>query len=84
MRKEHLHFLSIFARLLVKTDFRDGTSNIAGWLMNAATDLANRCVRAAAGFHRATRAIGLPGRINNRIGFGNVGARVFEWAPFTA
>ena len=41
VRKEHLHFLSIFARLLVKTGFCDGTSHIARRLMNAATDFAN-------------------------------------------
>ena len=41
MSKEHLHFLSIFARLFVKTGFRDGTSYIARRLMNAATDFTN-------------------------------------------
>jgi hypothetical protein len=48
VRKQHLHFLSIFARLFVETGFRDGTSNIACRLMNAAMDFANRCARATA------------------------------------
>ena len=84
VRKEHLDFLSIFARLLVKAGLGDSTSDIACGLINAALDSSYRRVGAAAGLHRTTRAIGVPGLVEKRIGFGNAGARVLECAPVSA
>ena len=84
VRKQHLDFLSIFARLLVKTGFRDGASHIACGLIDAALDPSYRRVGTAASLYRAGRTIGLAGRIVNRVVFGDVGTWILEWAPVTA
>jgi hypothetical protein len=44
VRKQHLYFLSIFARLPIKAGLGDGSGNIARRLVNAASDPANGCV----------------------------------------
>jgi len=41
-------------------------------LMDAASDLAKRNVRAALGFHRTDYAVGLPGSEDDGVGFGDV------------
>ena len=81
VRKEHLDFLSIFARLLVKAGLGDSTSDIACGLINAALDSSYRRVGAAASLYRARRTIGLAGRIVDRVGFGNVCTRSLEGSP---
>ena len=40
--------------------------------MDAASDLAERSVRAALGFHRTGYAVALPGSEDDRVGFGDV------------
>jgi hypothetical protein len=40
--------------------------------MDAASDLAERSVRAALGFHQTRSAVGLPGSEDNGVGFGDV------------
>src|ERR1700694_1742227 len=65
VREQHLHLLSILARLLVKAGLGDGTSSISCRFVDAAMNLSNRRLGTAAGLHRATRAIGLPGLIND-------------------
>ena len=52
--------------------------------MDAASDLAKRSVRAALGFHRAVRAVGLPGAEDDGVGFGDVRTLVLEGSPFAA
>ena len=81
VREQHLHLLSIFARLLVKAGPGDGTSNVARRLMNAALDPSHRRIGTAAGFYRARSAIGLAGCVVDRVGFGNVCARPLEGSP---
>jgi hypothetical protein len=84
VRKQHLHCLSIFARLLVKASLGDGTSHIACGFMDAASGFANRRVWAAANLHRAIGAIELAGSVNDAVGFSDVRTRVFERAPVAA
>ncbi len=50
--------------------------------MDAASDLAERRVRAALGFHRTENTIGLPGPEDDGVGFGDVRTFVFEGSPF--
>src|ERR1700693_990639 len=52
--------------------------------MDAASDLARRGVRTAVSLHRASRAIGLAGSIDDGVGLGDVGTQVLEWAPLAA
>ena len=52
--------------------------------MDTTRDFANRRVRAAALFHRAGYAVRLTGSIDNRIGFGDVSARVLERTSLAA
>ena len=52
--------------------------------MDAASDLANRSVRAAPGFHRTCRAVGLSGSEDDGVGFGDVRTLVLEGSPFAA
>lgn len=82
--EQHLHFLPIFTRLLVKTGPGHGTSDVACWLMNAALDPSHRRVRTAASLYRTLRTIGLAGCVVDRVGFGNVCARTLEGSPLTA
>ncbi len=82
--EQHLNFLSIFARLPVKTGSGDTARHIARRFIDAAGDLAVRRVRTAARLHRAHRAIGSARCVNDRIGFGNVCTRVLEGSPFAA
>ena len=63
--KQHLNFLSIFARLLVKTGFGDVSSHIARRFIDAACDPANRCARTAARLQQTCRAIGLARTVDN-------------------
>lgn len=78
VRKQHLHLLSIFTRLPIKAGLGEGTGNIACRLVNAASYLANRCVRTTTGLYRAARAISFPGRIVNPVVFGDVGTRLLK------
>ena len=66
--EQHLDFLSIFARLPVKTGLGDVASHIARSFMDAARDLADRCTRAAARLQRTCRAIGLARTIDDGVG----------------
>src|SRR5664279_1088144 len=52
--------------------------------MDAASNLANRCVRTAAGLYRASRAVRLTGPIDDGVGLGDVCPRILEWAPLFA
>ncbi|MNX53026.1 hypothetical protein D3C86_837170 [compost metagenome] len=52
--------------------------------MDAASDLAERSVRAALGFHRTGNAVGLPGSEDDGVGFGDVRTLVLEGSPFAA
>jgi hypothetical protein len=40
--------------------------------MNVASNLAERSIRAALGFHRTDNAVGLPGSEDDGVGFGDV------------
>ena len=80
--EQHLNFLSIFARLPVKTGLGDAASHIARRFIDAAGDLAVRRVRTAVRLRRAHRAIGSARCVNDRIGFGNVCTRALEGSPF--
>ena len=55
-----------------------------GGLMDAAHDLTSRRFGAAALFQRAGSAVRLTGPIDDRIGLGDVSARVFERTPLSA
>ena len=52
--------------------------------MDAASNLAERCVRATLGFHRTRYANGPPGSEDDGVGFGDVRTLVLEGSPFTA
>ena len=52
--------------------------------MDAASDLAERRVRAALGFHRTGNAVGLPGSEDDGVGFGDVRTLILEGTPFAA
>src|SRR5436309_10078204 len=56
------------SRAISRADFVDATS-----------DLPSRCIRAAARLHRAVRAIGLAGSIDDGVGLGDVSTQVLEW-----
>ena len=60
------------------------TRNISCRFVNAAMDLSDRRIGTAAGLHRTTCAIGLPGLVEKRIGFRNAAARVPKCAPVRA
>ena len=84
MSEEHLNLLAILARLLVSTGLGNVARDIPCRLMDAARDLAHRCVRTAAPFHRARRAIGLTGSIDDGVGLGDMGTHVLEGPPLAA
>ena len=50
--------------------------------MNATGDLTNRSVRAALGFHRTGRAVGLSGSEDDGVGFSEVRVSVLQGSPF--
>lgn len=52
--------------------------------MDAASNLAERCVWAALGFHRTGNAVGLPGPEDDGVGFGEGRTLILEGSPFTA
>src|SRR5580765_3403029 len=81
MREQHLDFLAVFARLLVRLGLGNLASDIPRRFMDAARNLAHRRVRTAARLQRATRTIGLAGSINDGPGLGDVGAQGLERAP---
>jgi hypothetical protein len=51
--------------------FCDTPSHITSGFMDAGSDLAERSVRAALGFHRKRSAVGLPGSEYDGVGFVN-------------
>ena len=79
--EEHLDLLSLLARLLVTIGLGNLASDIPRRFMDAARDLAHRCVRTAARLQRATRTIGLAGSIDDGAGLGDVRTQVLERAP---
>src|ERR1700731_3926435 len=81
MREKHLNFLSIFARLFVCHGLGNVSSDIPCRFMDAASDLAHRCVRTAARLQRATCTIGLAGSIDDGASLGDVGTQGLESAP---
>ena len=81
MREQHLDLLAVFARLLVRLGLGNLASDIPRRFMDAASDLAHRCVRTAARLQRAICTIGLAGSINDRASLGDVGPQVLERAP---
>src|SRR5262252_8628681 len=84
MREQYLDLLAVLARLLVGLGLRNIASDLSRRFMNAARDLASRCIRTAARLHRAVATSGLTGVIDDSVGFGDVGARAFEGPPLTA
>src|ERR1700730_314951 len=79
--EEHLDLLAVLARLLVSIGLGDIASDLPCRFMDAASDLAHRCVRTAARLQRATRTIGLAGSIDDGASLGDVGTQVLERAP---
>ena len=84
MSKEHFDLFAILAGLLVRIRLGNVASDIPCRFVDATSDLPSRCIRAAARLHRAVRAIGLAGSIDDGVGLGDVGTQVLEWAPLTA
>ena len=72
MSEEHLDLLAILARLLVSVGLGNGASDIPCRYVDAASDLPRWRVGTAARLHRASRAIGLSGSIDDGIGLGDV------------
>ena len=79
--EEHLYFLAFShgADELGRRGKR--ASDVARALVDAAGDLADRRVRAAALLRRAMRAVLGAGAVDDRVGLGDVIARVLERAP---
>ncbi len=72
MGKQHFDLLTFMARALIRWRRRDASSHITSGFMDAASDFAERRVRAALGFHRTGYAVALPGSEDDRVGFGDV------------
>ncbi len=84
MGKQHFDLFTFVARALICRRCGNAPSHIASGFMDAASDLANRSVRAAPGFHRTCRAVGLSGSEDDGVGFGDVRTLVLEGSPFAA
>jgi hypothetical protein len=82
MSEEHLDLLAILSRLLVSIGLGNLASDLPCRFMDAASDLPSWRVRTAARLHRASRAIGLAGSIDDGVGLGHVGTQLLEWPPF--
>jgi len=82
MSEQHLDLFPVLARLTVFGGLGHGASDVACCFIKAASDLAKRHVRAATRLKRARHTIGLPGPINDGVGFSDVCTRITEGAPF--
>lgn len=83
MGKQHFDLFTFVARAHVRRCFCDSPSHITRGFMHAASDLAERSIRVALGFHRTGNAVGLPGSEDDGVGFGDVRTLVLEGSPFT-
>ena len=84
MRKEHLNFFAILARVLVGMGLCQGARNLSCRLVDTTDDFAGRRARATEALKRATPAVGCSRSIDDRIGLGDVRSRLVEGAPLAA
>ncbi|MNS18494.1 hypothetical protein D3C72_501880 [compost metagenome] len=84
MSKQHFDLLMLVARALIRRRRGNAPSYITSGFMDAASNLAERCVWATLGFHRTGNAVGLPGSEDDGVGFGDVRTLVLEGSPFAA
>ena len=69
MREQHFDLFALMARAHVLRCCGNSPSNIACRLMDATGDFSEQGVWAAALFHRAFRAVCLPGSKDDGVGF---------------
>ena len=82
MGKQHFDLFTFVARALICRRCCNAPSHIASGFMDAASDLAERSVRAALGFHRTRRTVCLSGSEDDGVGFRDVRTLVLEGSPF--
>ena len=67
MREQHLHALTVAARLFEGLGLAKRAGNIASILMHVTRDLTGRCLRAAPGLKRACITIALDSNVTKRV-----------------
>jgi hypothetical protein len=82
--EEHLHLLSLPARLFICWGCGDAPRFVTCGFMDAAHDFARLRIRATSIFHRTAVTVHLARSVDDGVGFRDVRAGIPEWAPVAA